>query len=495
MFCYKDYGYRPHNQGNRFYVRHTNYLGEQLIGANTSTNNYLGKRDKQQSPSARSPSLGNPLNIPITPQKGGLFNDGLEEKTSESVVTKEEFSETSQTPTPKPDIHVTAELGKTSEAPGTAASETSELPVASRLKEKVSETLGKFSEPPATKQEPSEFSLQAIETRAKGFLDGIRDAWERFIKRLQQEFSPNDGQHGGLLSDEILKDETHFWGCQLMEHAFFLHLGLETIDTKQESNRVTYQGMRPQNATVRMSAHPGDLKGDAYKLYVDWKNFLNQTFPGIDKSKIILDVDDFKNIKINREDVLKLIRRSFDLNKRVLDTQKNYGWVGWIYPSLVEHMQLETEYFQKKIMGPKTKFIDSRRSIEEEIKFINHHHATELAVTAQLVDPALENEAEITKIKDMSKVGYGLTSRQLKAISSLGSQELAALLDLSQKYTNELVVFATESGKKIKQKQLKSIIHPVVAEHVEREFLRFQKTLQGLSEILARSSNPGRTRY
>ena len=67
-----------------------------------------------------------------------------------------------------------------------------------------------------------------------------------------------------------------------------------------------------------------------------------------------------------------------------------------------------------------------------------------------------------------------------KILHDMDVTEQATLLRVSLKYSQELTQMADELGMKIDNRQIKSIISPVLAFHVYREFARFTLTLQAL---------------
>lgn len=300
-------------------------------------------------------------------------------------------------------------------------------------------------------------------------------------------------QSGGLNLDTnfSIQDEIHFWGRQMAEHTFFLYLGLE--DVKVENVKVE-------------NIKPG-LKGSAFELLAKWKHFMNQNFYDkgikINNETIFLTPEDITkvgNIDTNELNKLnELINDTSKFNGEVISVLNSGQWIGWIFPSLVEHMQIETDYFRRKVNGPEYK-------PEEEIKFINDHHGGEMGVAAQLIDPnpaqqkiidivrsyALKTMAELkagTSLTGADAAGEKFPRQWTKAdeniLKGLSPGEQATLLYLSIRYSQELTDFAKDTGDKIESNQLKSIISPVLAHHVHREFARFTERLNLLSGINA----------
>lgn len=258
-------------------------------------------------------------------------------------------------------------------------------------------------------------------------------------------------QSGGTAGTPFpLEDEIHFWGRQMLEHMLFLFLGLEDYDYA--------------------------FKNRSFKIHNDWNNFMKTCFWNrgiVPKSDlIVLGESDLKKLdKIDMSTLEQLLIETEKFQKDLLSVLGTGKWMGWIFPSLVEHMQKETDYFKRKINGPDF-------TASEEVKFINQHHGEEIGTTAQLIDPAPENQPLIEKARSYAtKTMKNWSADDLRILQGMDVGEQATILRLSSKYSNELVEFARETGQKIKANQLKSIINPILAAHVEREYMRFSITI------------------
>ena len=236
---------------------------------------------------------------------------------------------------------------------------------------------------------------------------------QRANEQRANEQRANEQKAGGTMF--TLTDEVHFWSRQMMEHMFILCTALEGDETREESKRKENRS----NAFIKMRT---------------WIRFINDNF-GIPGSKEydmedglrIVDYTGDKEIGItknNIDNILSYIDDTINFKKNLLDQVKT-GWIGWVFPSLLEHMLKEAIYFKNKIYTIvknkivknenvsnenvsnenvsnenvnnkiynteefNQKFPDSKEySIVEEINFINLHHTEELAATAQFIDPS-----------------------------------------------------------------------------------------------------------
>jgi hypothetical protein len=283
-------------------------------------------------------------------------------------------------------------------------------------------------------------------------------------------------QRGGANGTNFpVTDEIHFWSRQMMEHALFLFLGLEDNDNRQ-------------------------LKNQAFELHQKWKFFMDQNFYDkgitVTMETVFLTADDLKKIgeSMSLGAVNDLLKETIRFKSNVIQVLESGKWIGWIYPSLAKHMLQEAEYFDRKINGP-------AYTVIEEINFSNFHHSGELGVTAQLIDPDPSQQAIIETVRSyaLKKMSILRATGSLTGLESalpfpkewtpeeeailqgLRPSEETNLLMLSLRFSEEVTQFADETGQKIEKNELQSVISPILAHHVHREFVRFTETLKQLS--------------
>lgn len=209
------------------------------------------------------------------------------------------------------------------------------------------------------------------------------------------------------ISSKDAKDEIGFWARQMSEHALFLALGLDDLKLKREGIRLH---MTFENYRRRFSQTPST-------------KVMNSILPLLD------------NLKAYKQ--------------RVLDTLNQGRWIGYIYPAFVEHTLLELNYFADKLKGKGFK-------PDQEIAFWNKERSDEAAVAAKLLDPS---EEELAK-----------QSREISLkIKTLPKSEEDMMIKLSLKAYDEFDKFGKKIEIGMKAKKLKSIIHPLLLEHVKRE--------------------------
>ncbi len=228
-------------------------------------------------------------------------------------------------------------------------------------------------------------------------------------------------------SIKIDREEAHreiiFWERQLSEHALFLHLMLE--DDGSNNGR--------------------KLKNEAKYLHDEFESFIKEHKKYPHSMRVM-------------EKILPLTEelRAFKKHLQVL-LQKG-KWIGWIFPDFIDHVIDELDYFVNKLN-------DLPMAASEEIEFWNEINSEHAGFTAHLLDP--KEFDLVAKAHEFSE-----------SFRSLPSDEADMFLRLSLKESRKLDEFQ-KAAKTIKPK---SIIHPVLLDHVIRENNRSIEMLEKLSD-------------
>lgn len=216
---------------------------------------------------------------------------------------------------------------------------------------------------------------------------------------------------------ETASDEINFWVRQMSEHALFNYLGLEDPNLKQES----------------LDLHTS-LEGFR-------KKFNNNPF----------------DLKL-MDTVLPLLEKERKFQIKVLSMMDEGKWVGWIFPLFENHITLELDYLVDKLNGIKY-------SAQDEVLFWNRINSEHAAFAAHLLDPS-ERDLFL-KADQMSEKFYNIPA-----------SEKDMMMRISLQYSEQLDEFNKTAQSNAKT--IKSVIHPVLLEHVIREGERSIKTLKSL---------------
>ena len=102
------------------------------------------------------------------------------------------------------------------------------------------------------------------------------------------------------------------------------------------------------------------------------------------------------------------------------------------------------------------------------MNFWDQSNAEEAGLAAHLLDPALENDPDIKKANEYYH----------RVVSKLTEDEKNQMISLSINNIKELDKMVTKTKDKIFSYQLKSVIHPALIEHIDREDKRCMYELE-----------------
>jgi len=269
--------------------------------------------------------------------------------------------------------------------------------------------------------------------------------YNKYLKYKNKYLQYKNSYHqtaGNKYNNEQI-DEIHFWGQQMSEHAEFLYLGIEDAN----------------------------LKNKGLELHTLWQTFMTDNFDskGISsKGKIVLDDSDFAKINSNNYNNLDYLIVQLREYKQEIIRQLDAGkWLGWIYSLFVKHMLTELEYFNDKLNN----IVLPR---EEEIRFYNTMNAQHAGIIAHLLGPDLENDSLISKANRLyhkiTNLSHLETNSVVKKVDEFYHKIVTdgedTFLKLSLDDAKELDVFNNQIKTAITSNQVKSIIHPVLINHI-----------------------------
>lgn len=214
-------------------------------------------------------------------------------------------------------------------------------------------------------------------------------------------------------SDAAAANEFEFWGRQATEHALFLQLGFED---------------------------------PALKAY--WQQMYEALKAAYEQG----DVNAF----------MVLLDQSVTAKQELLKRLHAGEWLGWLFPTFVDHVTHEEEYFAAKLRGSIASNIETGvwlRFMAEHAEFASH-----------LVDTT--ERAAMMKALELAGQFHGLEAACMRDCG-------ASLAALSAQKGKELDAFFTGTTP---TKPL-SVIHPVLREHVIREGRRFVDVMNRLSSV------------
>ena len=223
--------------------------------------------------------------------------------------------------------------------------------------------------------------------------------------------------------------ESLFWLDQEMEHArfFIMHMPSPDLDTQRA------QVMQFQNDfTARLTAVRSG---------------------GADRANLA---------SFNRP-TIELVRRFLDVKRQMEKAQESGQLKSLAWPTFFEHVALEGERFANRLEKFSGGKVELDRS--EIVGFWSRIMADHADFIAHLLDP--EEKALVQKAMQ--------TSGAWRAAKSGGSK------DKVKNSLDEFITFKKTAQKGVEAGQIKSIIHPLLADHVLREALKFSDELKRVS--------------
>ena len=214
----------------------------------------------------------------------------------------------------------------------------------------------------------------------------------------------------GTVGSPMQETDVDFWARQFSEHCLFFALGIDDAGIKNSSQQ----------------------------LHDEWE-----------AARPTLDLPT----------ALRIASKTRDLKTQILTTLNTGKWIGWIFPTFVDHTRRELDLFVAHATG---KPISRTQDATEWLRFMAEH----AAFATHLMDPI-----EAGRIRAALVTVGRLT--QLQKACSRGVTD--TLLSLSNEAGKSLDAFVVNDVSKAK-----SIIHPVLATHVVREGRRFLYTVAKL---------------
>ncbi|HYP52569.1 MAG TPA: DUF2935 domain-containing protein [Pyrinomonadaceae bacterium] len=220
--------------------------------------------------------------------------------------------------------------------------------------------------------------------------------------------------------------ESLFWLDQEFEHAKFFLMHMPSPDLDAERAQV----MRFQN----------DFAGHLAKVRAG----------GADRA----------NLAAFNRPTVELVRRFLDVKRKMEKAQESGQLKSLAWPTFFEHVALEGERFANRLEGFSKGKVELDR--DEVVDFWSRIMADHADFVAHLLDP--EEKALIEKA-----TGAGVAWRAAKSGGARGRVEDSL---------EEFIAFKKTAQKGVEAGQIKSIIHPLLADHVVREALKFSDELK-----------------
>ena len=213
--------------------------------------------------------------------------------------------------------------------------------------------------------------------------------------------------------NDRLAENIEFWSLQMEEHMLFITLGLANEELRQES----------------------------YNIYLYWQAFRN------------------RDETVSLGDIMTVTGQ---YKTKVLEILKSGKWIGWLFPSFLQHILDEYNYFENILLG-------KTLSAQEEMKFWNKINKEHIAMVKQMCDPE-------------AKAMIELSQNFVDNFEKIPQNDFTQMIILSKRLTSSLGQFQKEMREHGKVMQSQTILHPKILDHMIRENERSILILNGLSQ-------------
>ncbi len=250
-------------------------------------------------------------------------------------------------------------------------------------------------------------------------------------------------------------DEIRFWSRIMKEHSFFLRLGFRSEDTQ--------------------------LVNEAHTFY--------KIFEGIEqKSHSLGNNTDLSAIQQFNNEVYSAVSHIWSFKRKVLGLILTCQLPGQTnYPLLVDHISREANYFRNRLVElNQGKLEPLQDAIIDENVFFLRIMAEHAKFIGHLLDPSERKLVE--QARDFSH-DFDQLLYQARDLDSMRPQSQSApllnqFLDQNRISVKSLRDFKKTARDLIEQCKIKSIIHPLLADHVFREAERFLEIIDMLEGAL-----------
>lgn len=232
------------------------------------------------------------------------------------------------------------------------------------------------------------------------------------------------------LTPEQIEAEQWFWLVQDMEHCLFFVLGFRD----------------------------SSLKREAEQLYTEYESAIRAG---------------------NLPQAMEILGRSQAFKAKAYE-QAQRRPVGWIFPTFIDHVKRELDVM---LLRTSPGGISSR----DELCFVNQIGAEHAAFAAHLLDPTevtLQNEARLGA-EQAGRLASACMTQTYPTLLTM-TKQVAGILDQFVRSQGLLIDGVPRTAPRVK-----SVIHPVLLEHVRRESDRFVARLETLPPVEETAAPPG----
>jgi hypothetical protein len=301
-----------------------------------------------------------------------------------------------------------------------------------------------------------------------------------------------------LSSAEYIRQslETHLFFARIMkEHSFFLEIGFTPKDYKYTSHanelRLNFDALLKEAIMLSNGAiSPGVISsGEVFTPYTLDAEMASTYYTGIqlqsnltqDEMKLsageVLNPNSMLEQRVNmlNQRAMMLISAIIDFKTLILTNVLSCKMFTVNYPLLIDHILREAKFYMQTIQRLQIRQdIDIEKQAYEQETFWNRIMAEHSKFIRGLLDPT--EDALIEKANNFGKEFDTLTNEAIQSMDK--TLPLKKVTDESLNATKELRDFKEQGTKGILECKVKSIIIPLLGDHVLREANHYLRLLK-----------------
>ena len=176
-----------------------------------------------------------------------------------------------------------------------------------------------------------------------------------------------------------------------------------------------------------------------------------------------------KIMDINKRS-LNIIKEVIDFKKRVLSLKLTQKMEVLIYPTMIEHL-IEEAYHYEDILKHLIENKLPKKPLCDTLNFWNHIMGEHAEFTDGLLDPSE---------KELKKMAREFVKKFKKLVEQCIKESEKEIIKRSEDATEEIKIYKTDATIGILNGEIKSIIPPILADHLLREANHFLKILEDI---------------
>ncbi len=187
--------------------------------------------------------------------------------------------------------------------------------------------------------------------------------------------------------------------------------------------------------------------------------------PGQGDPTLVKIVEDFNERAVNATKGL------INLKTEILDGMLECKLFTWNFPQLIEHIRREARYYVDHLQGLQArKTMNPTQELISDKVFWDHIMAEHSLFIAHLLDPS---EADLIKTSESFARKFFILENRAKAVKNRNLRIPKQLMRDELKATSEIREFKSTANNLILDCQIRSVIIPLLADHVLREANHF----------------------